>query len=107
MRSGTDRFQLAVGLLAAIVTAIVPMIFVPYFDDLFKKVKIALPPMSRFFLENYHALWALPVLVVIVWLAWPSPARRGLFACLLGIGSALLILPLLMIAMYWPIFALA
>lgn len=107
MRSGGEKVALLVGVLCAIIAAAVPALVVPRFREVFESFGAELPFLTRLFMDHHYVLWLLPVLVIATWFFWPKVPHRSLAACLLGIGSLVLIVPVLVVAMYLPIFQLS
>lgn len=97
----------AIGLVCAIFAALIPTLAAPQFGQMFEAFGFELPLMTRWVLQGYLALWALPLAVGIAWLFWPQPHRRAAAACWIGVLSLVLIFPLCMGALYLPIFMLA
>lgn len=101
-----NKPALAIGMiLAALVPAIASWV-VPGFRETFASFGAELPLLTRFFVNHTVTLWMLPVLVLAAWLFWPRRERRGLAALLVGAGS-LLVFPVMVFAMYLPIFSLS
>lgn len=98
---------LVLGLLLAVFAALVPTLAVPMFADTFRAFGAELPPPTRLLVDGYLGLWVLPLLVVLVRLCWPQRHRRALAAGMVGLSSALVLLPLCAWALYLPIVKLA
>jgi len=102
---------LAIGTFCALLVAIVVNLVVPQFDEVFREFGAELPWLTRALLAGRWLLFALPVGVVLAWWLTPvtpgRPNRRGLVALLVGVGVPLILVPLVVIGLYMPIFALA
>lgn len=102
---------LAFGTLCALVAAIVVNLVVPQFDEAYRNLGAELPWLTRALLAGRWLLFALPVLVVVAWWLTPvvpgRPNRRGLVALLVGVGLPLALVPVVVIGLYMPIFAMA
>jgi hypothetical protein len=92
-----------VGLLSAVIAAVLPLIVVPQYRAFFDLTGIHLPLLTTFFVNYGAALWLLPLSVLWAWFYWPRSTRRGLAACVIGVVSLLLVVPLLWLGMYLPI----
>ncbi len=79
---------------------------IPQFKQVFFSFGAQLPLLTRITIDQHLWLWLLPVLVTVTWLFWPRPKQRPLAACLTGIGGLVITIPLLIVAMYLPIFQL-
>lgn len=97
---------LLAGLVCALLTALVPTLVIPQFEEVFASFGATLPLPTRLMIELHPWLWLLPLPVVAVRLFWPRPRQRPLAACLLGACALGLIIPLLILAMYLPILQL-
>lgn len=102
---------LAFGTLCALVAAIVVNLVVPQFDEVYRNFGAELPWLTRALLAGRWLLFALPVVVVLAWWLTPvtpgRPNRRGLVALLVGVGLPLVLVPVVVIGLYMPIFAMA
>ena len=107
MRSKGDKVALAVGVLCAAIAATIPPLLVLQFREVFVSFGADLPPLTELFIHYNLALWLLPVLVVATWLYWPKATSRSLVACLMGVASLVLVVPVLVVALYLPIFQLS
>jgi type II secretory pathway component PulF len=95
-------YSLACSILAALLCSLV----VPNFREAFVSYGAELPLLTRIVFAVPHAVWLLPVLVVAAWRSLHG--RVGLqVARVVGIGGPLLLGPLILIAIYLPIFRLA
>jgi len=94
------------GLVCALLTALTPTIVIPQFQQVFSSFGAQLPLLTRIAIDQHLWLWLLSLLVIAVWLFWPRPKQRALAACLLGAGGLVIIIPLMILAMYLPIFQL-
>lgn len=96
-----------IGVACAALTALVPTLIVPRFSEMFRMFGATLPWPTQLLLQGYAALWILPVLVLLVWSAWPRPRSRAKAACWFGALCLVLGLPACVAALYMPIFALS
>ncbi|MFD0724771.1 hypothetical protein [Lysobacter brunescens] len=101
---------LAFGTLCALVAAIVVNLVVPQFDEVYRNFGADLPWLTRALLAGRWLLFGLPVLVLLAWWLTPAvpgqPNRRGLVALLVGVGLPVVLVPLVVIGLYLPIFML-
>jgi uncharacterized membrane protein YhdT len=111
MRNTAEGWMLIAGVLAATAMAAGVNLVIPRFNDVFQNFGSDLPLITRLFVESRHAFFGLPLLVLAAWVLTPRRTppgnERGIVALVVGIGSAVLLLPLCLIAMYLPIFQLA
>jgi hypothetical protein len=94
-------------MICASLSAAVPTLIVPQFSQTFDAFETDLPQLTQWVLSYHSILWALPVLVLVAWFFWPVPKHRPLASCLVGIFGLLLLTPLVIYALYAPIFGLA
>jgi type II secretory pathway component PulF len=97
---------LLAGLVCALLTALVPTLAIPQFEQVFVSFGASLPLLTRLAIEQHLWLWLLPLLVVAARLFWHRPKQRPLVACLVGTVGLGLGIPLLILAMYLPILQL-
>ncbi|MBX3711725.1 MAG: hypothetical protein KF800_07175 [Lysobacter sp.] len=102
---------LVFGMLCSLVAAIVVNLVVPQFDEVYRNFGAELPWLTRALLAGRSLLLALPALVLLAWWLTPAvpgrPNRRGLVALLVGVGLPLVLVPLVVIGLYLPIFGMA
>jgi type II secretory pathway component PulF len=106
-RRGWEKFLLGVGLLGAIVAPLMAHIIVPQFNEVFRNFGAELPFFTKLLVRGYPALWLLPIAVLAAWFRWPRREFRAVAACLIGALSAALFVPVMIVAVYLPIFKLA
>lgn len=94
------------GLVCALLAAVVPMLVVPAFEEVFKSFGADLPLLTLAVLRYHPATWFLPMLVIAARLFWPLARRRAMAAGLIGVAGAVFVFLGLGIALYWPIFRL-
>jgi type II secretory pathway component PulF len=118
MRPSTvEIWMLGSGMCALLVAALLVNLILPQFEPMFADFGAVLPAPTAFVLRFRYAFFLLPLLVPLTWwllarrvAASPKPGARhapALAALLLAIGLSVLIVPLVLIAMYLPIFRLA
>nr|WP_298174089.1 hypothetical protein [uncultured Pseudomonas sp.] len=95
-----------IGLICAVVAAIIPMLVTPKFRDLFISFGAELPAFTSIAINYYLALWVLPFLVITTKILLPTAKGRALMPCLIGVLGLVLIVPLVIFALYLPIFML-
>ena len=95
-----------IGLICAVAAAIIPMLVIPKFRDLFISFGAELPAFTSIVVNYYLALWVLPILVVTTKILLPTAKGRALMPCLIGVLGLVLIVPLVIFALYLPIFML-
>jgi hypothetical protein len=93
-----------VGLICAVSAAIIPMLVIPKFRDLFASFGAELPAFTSAVVNYYLALWVLPILVITTKILLPTAKGRALMPCLIGVLSLVLIVPLVIFSLYLPIF---
>lgn len=98
---------IVIGVACAALTALVPTLVMPSFSEMFRSFGATLPWPTQLLVQGYGALWILPVLVLLIWGAWPWPRSRAKAACWFGAFCLILGLPACVVAMYLPIFALS
>ena len=99
--------MLIVGLLVAIAMAASINLVIPKFEYVFQSLDSELPLLTRLFLEGRYALFGLPLIVLAAWTLTPRQTppgnERGIVALVVGIGISAILLPLCLMAMYWPV----
>lgn len=105
--SGSEARRLSIYSLAcAVLTALVPTLLVPGFRESLAAYGGGLPWLTAAVFALHHGLWLLPVLVFVAWRGLPGVLGLRV-ARALGIGGLLVLLPLVIIGLYLPIFRLA
>lgn len=104
MRTREEKILLAIGLLAAAAAAAVPFLVVPPFRETYANLGIEPPFVTRLFLQYGPVFWLLPFASLAAWLYWPTRPRRAWVSCLIGVASFVIMVPLLIAALYVPIF---
>ena len=102
-----ERILLASGIIVATLTAITPFFVIPSFVDVFSSFGTDLPLITKIVLNYYGVAVALPFFVLIAWFFWPTPSRRAIVACIIGLGGSFLISAVMVFSMYWPIFQMS
>ena len=104
--SGAGIVLFVVGLSGALILAGVATAVIPQFRELFKGFGADLPVATQLVVDYYLYLWFSPLMVVAVRFAWPVKRVRSIAACFFGLALLVLGVPLLVLAMYLPIFRL-
>lgn len=99
---GLPVYSLVCAALAALIASLV----VPPFRDALASYGAKLPLLTAMVFALHHGLWLLPVLVLAAWRLLPGSVGTRV-ARLIGFGGLLLLLPLVIIGMYLPLFTLA
>ena len=73
--------QLVVGLLCAVIAALLPMLVIPTFHEVFISFGAQLPQLTKVAVAYHLWLWLLPLLVVAARLFWPAKHRRSKASC--------------------------
>lgn len=111
MRNSVEIWMLAVGLFAATAMAVAVNLIVPQFEEMLRNFGAELPLLTRLFVEGRYAFFGLPLIVLAAWALTPRRTppgnERGTVALVSGIGLAVILVPLCVIAVYLPIFRLA
>ena len=106
-----QHILLASGMLCSLVAAIVVNVVAPQFEEIYVNFGAELPWLTRMLIAGRWLLFALPVVVLLAWKLTPAipgrPNHRGVVALLIGIGLPLVLVPLVVIGLYMPIFGLA
>jgi type II secretory pathway component PulF len=95
------------GFLAATITTIAGVFVFPGFSNVFANYDADLPLMTRVVLHYYLLIWALPFALIGIKRFLPSTRRRNIALGIIGIGSSIAVVPIMVIAMYLPIFRMA
>ena len=104
--STSGLIQLLLGTAFAFIAALIPTVVAPQFRSVFTGFGAELPIVTQLFIDYHLTLWALPILVIAVHFFYPSTKKRKLLSLLLGIFSLLVIIPLMLWALYLPVFQL-
>ena len=107
MNPVAEKTLLASGLVVATLTAITPIFIIPSFVNVFSSFGTDLPIITQIVLKFYGVVIVFPFLVLIAWFFWPNQSRRALAACIVGFVGSFLISSIIMLSMYWPIFAMS
>jgi hypothetical protein len=95
-----------VGLLFAVLAALIPSVVIPRYQELFIQFGLDLPFITQLVLRHYRWSWVLPLCVVAVRFAGPFPARRAQLACGAGVAAFALVLLIVFIAANLPMWTL-
>jgi len=98
--------QLVVGLLCAIIAALLPMLVIPTFHEVFISFGAQLPLLTKVAVGYHLWLWLLPLLVVAAGLFWPAKHRRSKASCWIGVLGLVITVVVTTLAMYMPILRL-
>ena len=98
--------QLVVGLLCAIIAALLPMLVIPTFHEVFLSFGAQLPQLTKVAVAYHLWLWLLPLLVVAARLFWPAKRRRAKASCWIGVLGLVITVVVTTLAMYMPILRL-
>lgn len=104
---GRGRGLLVAGLACAMLAAAITSLVVPPFQESLQDYGAPLPLLTRLVFALHRGLWLLPVMAWIAWRWLPWPPHRARVACAIGVGGLLLLLPLVIVGIYLPIFRLA
>ena len=111
MRNTVEIWMLVAGLLAAVAIAVAVNLIVPQFEEMLRNFGAETPLLTRLFVDGRYVFFGLPLIVLAGWALTPRRTppgnERGIVALVLGIGLALILVPLCAIAVYLPIFRLA
>jgi hypothetical protein len=107
VRARAERWMFGIGLVSALGTAAFLSVLVPKFAQVFVEFGVDVPWAPALRVRVYPAAWLLPAVVLGVWLRWRRREHRGLIACAIGVGGALTLFPILIVALYLPIFHIA
>jgi len=96
------------GLIGSLAPTMVAVAVVPQFKDLFASFGATqLPLATRLLLQFGMLSWLLPLIVLAAGLYWPDPRRRTTIAFAIGMACLVVLVPLMVIALYLPVFELA
>lgn len=104
MRTQGEKILLVTGILMAATAAAIPFLIVPHFRQMFASLDVELPFITRLFVYYNAVFWLLPLLSLCAGFYWPTPHRRAWVSCLIGGISLAVMIPLLVAAVYLPIF---
>jgi type II secretory pathway component PulF len=90
-----------------VLAAFLATLVVPSFRDALSGYGAPLPALTRVVFASYLGLWLLPALVLAAWRWLPGPVLGPRVATAVGVGGLVLLVPLLVIGLYLPIFSLA
>lgn len=102
----SEQALLAIGIVASAVAATAIPVIVGRYQPLFASAGIALPNLTRWFVQGAYGALLLPALVALVWMLWPVRSARGVAAFTVGVGSLVVFVPLAMLAMQFPMMML-
>jgi hypothetical protein len=102
----SSELLFVVGLVCGLLAAIIASAVVPSFSSVFKSFGAELPWLTSWVVSSYWLAWIIPVAVLLTRLFWPRVPTRPLAACLVGTLSLVVLVPLMFVALYWPMFAL-
>jgi hypothetical protein len=97
---------LSIGIVLSVFAAWIPFFFAPRFIEVLKFYGADLSYLSLIAIQYYPVTCAIPALVVLAWFYWPNKAKRSLVCRNIGIISLVIVAPILILAMYWPLFGL-
>lgn len=109
-RTFAEKTVFAIGVIGALLTALVATFVVPQFDEVFKNFGAVLPMPTMLVSKFYGLTWFLPLLPIALWfgwLGWPAPHKRGRVAALVALAIPVIGFPFLIFALYLPVFGLA
>ena len=102
--------MLVIGTFCCLAAAAVLNVAAPGFEAIYRDFGVELPWLTRMLLAGRWCLFGLPVPILLAWwLARPAsgrPDRRARVA-LIGMVLSMLLVPLVLIGLYMPIFAMA
>ena len=98
---------LLVGLPMSLLTALVISLSAPQFGNVFASFGSQVPWITGLVLRFHWLAWLLPAGVLAVSFFWPDVGRRRVIVLAIGLLSLLVVLPLSLLALYFPIFELA
>ena len=98
--------QLVVGLLCAIIAALLPILVIPTFHEVFISFGAQLPLLTKVAVGYHLWLWLLPLLVVAARLFWPAKRARAKASCWIGVAFLVITVVVTTLAMYMPILRL-
>jgi len=98
---------LVCGFIAATMTTIFGVFVIPEFSKVFANFGADLPLLTRLVVNYYLLIWVVPLAVFLAWRFRPCTRRRNILAGMIGIGSSVAAVPIIVVAMYLPIFRLA
>jgi hypothetical protein len=94
------------GFFTAIVTTIIGVFVLPQFSDVFAHFGADVPLVTRLIIHDYLFIWVLPLAIFLARRFWPNSRRRNFVLGMIGIGSSVAAIPIMVIAMYLPVFGL-
>lgn len=101
-----SRLLLVMALCMSVIAALVPTFVVPHFAAMHDNFGVDLPFITRIVVDYTLLFWAIPVITLLIWWLWPKRTQAKILALAFS-GAALLgLIPLLIFALYLPIFRL-
>jgi hypothetical protein len=101
--SGVGLLLGLLGVVFAILSAIIPTMTLPFFKAVFDSSGVELPMVARLFFDYHRLLWLLPVLVIVLHFYWPKKNRLSLWV---GMLSFMLTIPFTIFFFYSPVLRL-
>jgi type II secretory pathway component PulF len=95
------------GVLCAVIGALVPTILVPQYKELFAAFGGDLPLATSVLVRFYPALWIIPVLLLFARGTWPKIATKGGAVAVAGLSFLVIVIPLTFYLLYLPVFQMA
>lgn len=93
-------------LAVSVVAAAVPTLVVPHFAEMLRNFGAELPLLTRLVMDYAGLLWAIPVVTLLIWRLWPDRTQGLVLALGFALAMLLGLVPLLIVALYLPIFNL-
>ena len=109
-RTFAEKTLFTIGLIGALLTALIATFVVPQFDEVFRNFGAALPLPTLIVSRFYALAWFLPLFPLALWfgwLGWPAAHKRRRVAAWVALAIPAIGFPLLIFALYLPIFGLA
>ena len=98
-----ERLLLLIGLCLSGLAGFTAFRAVPQFSAVFKSFGANLPLATDLTLRFYPALLALPVVVLLAWVFWPTREQRGVAALATAVAVSVATPLVLVLVMYLPI----
>jgi hypothetical protein len=103
----SSKVWLFLALFLSCLPAVVAMLLLPHFGQIFESFVADLPLASMFLRDFYLALWMAPIAVGAAWRLWPNAPHLGPVLTAASFAFAVIASAVVAYLLYLPIFRLA
>lgn len=107
MTSSNQRVFFALAFAPAVIVILLAFTSVPRFIELYRMFDAALPISTAILFRWYHVFAFIPMVFVLVWLAWPNRGDRGTAALVTSLLLSVIVVVLGYMAAYAPLATLS